>query len=148
MAYQRILCAVDFGEGTESVLKRAEELAGQNSAELYLIHVVEPVIAAPPYELPGFVPMELEQQLLDHAREEISRLAAQYSPQASETIVELGSTRTVITSTARDKEIDLIVLGSHGRHGMGLLLGSTANAVLHHADCDVLAIRIGKNNSD
>ncbi|MEO1899758.1 MAG: universal stress protein, partial [Methylococcales bacterium] len=37
---------------------------------------------------------------------------------------------------------DLIVVGSHGRHGLALLLGSTANGVLHHAVCDVLAVRL------
>ena len=43
----------------------------------------------------------------------------------------------------RDRlQADLIVLGSHGRHGLALLLGSTANGVLHHAKCDVLAVRL------
>ncbi len=39
-------------------------------------------------------------------------------------------------------DADLIVLGTHGRHGLGLILGSTANGVLHGASCDVLAVRI------
>jgi len=37
---------------------------------------------------------------------------------------------------------DLVIVGSHGRHGVRLLLGSTANAVLHGAECDVLAVRV------
>ena len=43
-----------------------------------------------------------------------------------------------------DKRFDLIVVGSHGRHGLALLLGSTANDVLHGAPCDVLAVRLQK----
>jgi universal stress protein A len=43
---------------------------------------------------------------------------------------------------ADENQADLIVVGSHGRHGIKMLLGSTANAVLHHAHCDVLAVRL------
>jgi universal stress protein A len=53
-----------------------------------------------------------------------------------------GSTKNEITRLALELQADLIVMGSHGRHGLALLLGSTANAVLHAAPCDVLAIRV------
>jgi universal stress protein A len=43
---------------------------------------------------------------------------------------------------AKERGVDLIVVGSHGRHGLQLLLGSTANGVLHLAECDVLAVRV------
>jgi universal stress protein A len=43
---------------------------------------------------------------------------------------------------AKDQDIDLIVVGSHGRHGLALIFGSTSNSVLHGATCDVLAVRI------
>ena len=45
-------------------------------------------------------------------------------------------------------EIDLIVLGSHGKHGLNLLLGSTSNSVLHQAPCDVLTVRLGENKPE
>ena len=54
----------------------------------------------------------------------------------------MGPTKSQIQEIAESIGIDLIICGSHGRHGLSLLLGSTANAVLHHATCDVLAIRI------
>jgi universal stress protein A len=47
-----------------------------------------------------------------------------------------------IVSIAEREQVDLIVLGSHGRHGLALLLGSTANSVLHNASCDVMAVRL------
>ncbi|MDB4308535.1 universal stress protein, partial [Porticoccaceae bacterium] len=43
---------------------------------------------------------------------------------------------------AKENHIDLIVVGSHGRHGLALIFGSTSNSVLHGATCDVLAVRI------
>jgi universal stress protein A len=47
-------------------------------------------------------------------------------------------------SMAKDQDIDLIVVGSHGRHGLALIFGSTSNSVLHGATCDVLAVRISE----
>ncbi len=41
-----------------------------------------------------------------------------------------------------DIDFDLIIIGTHGQHGIALLLGSTANAVLHGVSCDVLAVRV------
>ena len=49
-----------------------------------------------------------------------------------------------IHSKAEEIGADLIVVGSHGRYGLALLMGSTANGVLHGATCDVLAVRVGK----
>ena len=60
--------------------------------------------------------------------------------------LEVGITEKEVLRVAKDNGVDLIVMGSHGRHGLALLLGSTANAVLHHADIDVLAVRVNKNS--
>ena len=48
----------------------------------------------------------------------------------------------IIINIADQEKVDLIIVGSHGRHGLALLLGSTANSVLHHAKCDVMAVRL------
>ena len=56
--------------------------------------------------------------------------------------VELGTPGHDIVRVADENNVDLIIVGSHGRHGFKRLLGSTANAVLHHAHCDVLAVRL------
>jgi universal stress protein A len=53
-----------------------------------------------------------------------------------------GVPKEEITQIAQQENVDLIVVGSHGRHGFALLLGSTANSILHHAHCDVLAVRL------
>jgi len=56
--------------------------------------------------------------------------------------VEIGNPKAEIVRVASEKDIDLIVIGTHGRHGIGLLLGSTATGVIHHAHCDVLTVRL------
>ena len=53
-----------------------------------------------------------------------------------------GEPQQEITQLAAQEQIDLIVVGSHGRHGLAILMGSTAKDVLYHAECDVLAIHL------
>ena len=61
---------------------------------------------------------------------------------ADQQIVKVGPAKQIILDEAKKHDTDLVIVGSHGRHGVRLLLGSTANAVLHGAECDVLAVRV------
>jgi universal stress protein A len=58
----------------------------------------------------------------------------------------IGKPAAEIKLLAEELKAGLIVIGSHGRHGLGMILGSTANGVLHGASCDVLAVRIKTPN--
>jgi universal stress protein A len=60
----------------------------------------------------------------------------------SQRYIVTGHTESEIHRVAKEISADLIIVGSHGRHGLALLLGSTANGVLHGATCDVLAVRV------
>ena len=96
----------------------------------------------------GDVPMDLsqlQQQQFDQAKERLERLIAKY-PQLHKDYCHLnyGQPRQEIHALAKAQNCDLIVVGSHGRHGLALLLGSTANDVLHGAPCDVLAVSLKK----
>lgn len=140
--YQHILLAVDFSKDAEHVGARAVALARQTGARLTLIHVVAPVYQEPLYEGVATLPLDLEAQLVDAARHSLEALAQRLGVAEAERLVEVGTPKAVIVGTAAAKAADLIVVGSHGVHGLGLLLGSTANAVLHGAPCDVLAVRV------
>ena len=72
----------------------------------------------------------------------LRELAARLGTPECPRMVVQGNTRREILRVAEENQVDLIVLGSHGREGIQLLLGSTANAVLHGAPCDVLAVRV------
>ena len=142
MPYEHILVAVDLTDECDPVINRASESAKANGAKLSLIHIVEPMAMA----FGGDVPMDLsqlQQQQFDQAKERLERLIAKY-PQLHKDYCHLnyGQPRQEIHALAKAQKCDLIVVGSHGRHGLALLLGSTANAVLHGAPCDVLAVRI------
>jgi len=141
--YQHILCAVDLSDENIFVASRAAELANTYHAQLSLLHVVEyiPIDLANELVLPQ--QQEIEQQLVAQATDHLASLAKQVNVERlSETVVQ-GSTKSEIIEYAQGHQVDLIVLGRHGRHGISRLLGSVANAVLHHAACDVLAVKVG-----
>ena len=144
MPYEHILVAVDLTDECDPVINRASESAKANGAKLSLIHIVEPMAMA----FGGDVPMDLsqlQQQQFDQAKERLERLIAKY-PQLHKDYCHLnyGQPRQEIYALAKAQNCDLIVVGSHGRHGLALLLGSTANDVLHGAPCDVLAVSLKK----
>ena len=140
--YKHILVALDLSNEAHQVADRGRDLAAQYDAKLSLIHVVEPVIVDNSYDLMTSLPAELDSTLLERARSFLGNIADQLHLGEVEKIVALGSTRAEIFGVAKSQGVDLIVVGTHGRHGVGLLLGSTANAILHGTPCDVHAIRI------
>ncbi len=86
---------------------------------------------------------------MGEARKTLDEMAHRLGTEdAEQWVVSAPSTKEGILDAAREHGVDLIVVGSHGRHGLALLLGSTANAVLHGAPCDVLAVRLaGSRNA-
>lgn len=139
--YGKILLALDLSAECDQLIGKAREVASANSAELYLLHVIEPLSFA----YGGDVPMDLttiQEQLDEHAHTRLKKYAEKIDYPVKEQMVITGHTETEIHRLAQEKGIDLIVVGSHGRHGLALLLGSTANSVLHGATCDVLAVRV------
>lgn len=141
--YRRILLAADFTGHGEQVANRARELADKFQACLSVIHVVDNLPITDAIYGP-VIPFEvnLTDDLLDAAKKRLAKLAEQLGVPESECWMEVGSPKYEIIRIAKDHDIDLIVVGSHGRHGLALLLGSTANGVLHHAHCDVMAVRL------
>jgi universal stress protein A len=140
--YRHILLAVDFNSDSTSVVARAVALARQNDALLEVIHVVEYTSSMYPADIPLGEDLAMDNYLVEQAKGDMEKLLARHGLEGTPWFVELGIPKHEIVRVAREREVDLIVIGSHGRHGLQLLLGSTANAVLHLARCDVLAVRI------
>jgi len=142
--YKKILVAVDLSPEARAVLARACELRAQYGAELYLIHVVEPIVLGGDYELVPVMPVEIEETLLQRAKGYLEMLVGEMNVADARQVVEVGSVKHEILRFAEEQGCDLIVIGAHGRHGISTLLGSTANAVLHGTQCDVLCVRLGE----
>lgn len=140
--YRRILLAVDLTEESNRVAVRATSLARIYDAELHIVHVIEPLSLA----YGGDIPMDLssvQEQIHDQAKSHLAEFAATLGIPVDWQYLIFGRPESEIQRVADAKEADVIVVGSHGRHGLALLLGSTANGVLHGATCDVLAVRVG-----
>jgi len=141
--YKHILLAVDFYEHCEAVANRAKDLSNRYQAKLSIIHVVDSLpITDAGYGADIPFNMDLTAELMAGAKKRLAKLAETLAVTEDRLWLEMGSPKTEIIRVAVENKVDLIVVGSHGRHGLALLLGSTANGVLHHATCDVLAVRL------
>ena len=140
--YSHILLAVDFTPVTDTVTRQAMELCQAFKARLSLVHVVEFTQMDLSNDLVLPQELEIDQELMKRSKQRLEDLAEKLGIDKSECFVSQGSTRREILRLAKELNTNLIVIGSHGREGIQRLLGSTANAVLHGAPCDVLAVRI------
>lgn len=144
LGYRHVLIATDLAADDEGVLARGIELARHYQAGMTLLHVVEYSSAVIAGDLLTPEDVTLDQERVTQARQQLVELQQRLSVPEARIQVELGVPKHEIVRVAGELGADLIVLGSHGRHGLQLLLGSTANGVLHLAKVDVLAVRVGK----
>mgnify|MGYP000250524642 CR=1 FL=1 len=141
--YQHILIAADFSSHSDEVCSKARQLAERNHARLSICHIVEDFpLTDFAYEPMISVDIDMRDALLEAGKKQLTKLADSMGIAHNQQWVECGSPGHDIVRIADEQQVDLIVVGSHGRHGIKMLLGSTANAVLHHAHCDVLAVRL------
>ncbi len=140
--YQRILAVVDLTPDSAEVAHRALAIASACSATApALLHIVEYVPVEPMSDslLPA---VQLEAGLLERARARMAELVQSLGAPLPWR-VETGNVKNEILRAAREGAHDLIVIGSHERHGLSILVNLTEDTVLHGAPCDVLAVRLG-----
>ena len=140
--YTKILVAVDLSDDSNAVIERGLAISANNNAELHVIHVIEPLSFA----YGGDIPMDfsgIQDEIHQQASIQLKRFGDKHGIGEDKQHIVLGRPEVEVHNKAEETGADLIVIGSHGRHGLALLLGSTANGVLHGARCDVLAVRVG-----
>ena len=140
--YTHILVAVDLTEDSRVLAIKASVLQKAYSAKLSCVHVIEPLSLT----YGGDVPLDLsaiQEQIQETAKIQLQEFAMELKIDSENQHLIFGRPESEIDSLANQISADLIVVGSHGRHGLALLFGSTANGVLHGAPCDVLAVRVG-----
>ena len=141
--YQHILLAVDFSEQGDYVAAKAKFLAAKYQAKLSIIHVLDNIpMPDTNYGTVILLDQDSGYDLLEAEKAKLMRCGEQLAVDLAHRWLVWGVPKQEIIDIAKQEQVDLIVVGSHGRHGLALLLGSTANAVLHHALCDVLAVRL------
>lgn len=139
-----ILVPIDFSRQSMKALHYALSFAEQYGARLLLLNVVEPAVY--PTEL-GYIPSEIEAlqaSIMSSARDKLQQLAREQLPGdiPAEQQLRVGAPYLEITAAAREWDVDMIVIATHGYTGLKhVLLGSTAERVIRHAPCPVLTVR-------
>jgi universal stress protein A len=141
MSHKNVLIAVDSSDEANQVVLAAKEIA--SDALITLVTVIQPMAYANGSEQSGlmFNYADLEKEIVKVAEAKLEALAKKHNL-AGERMVTIGAPAHEIRKQAESIGADLIVIGSHGRHGLALLLGSTANSVLHGASCNVYVVRV------
>lgn len=145
MKIERILFPIDFSEGAMNALDYAISLAKEYNAKLYLLHVVHDVSMTAGWQVPHIRIDELYRSMEESASKELEKCCQEELKGVKdiEKIVLKGIPDDEILKVARDKKIDLIIIGTHGRTGIDrLLFGSTAEKVVRKAPCPVLSVRL------
>jgi len=144
--YKHVLLATDLTEHWKHVAECAYDLACKYNASLSIVHIIDNLPITESLYGP-IIPLEIDLTTpsLASAQNKIFAIAKTLKIDKQHIWIRSGTPRLEIIRIAKENDIDLIVVGSHGRHGFSLLLGSTANSVLHYTVCDVLAVRIPYN---
>jgi nucleotide-binding universal stress UspA family protein len=146
MQIRNILLPTDFSECGNYALAYAASLARKFGASMICLHVIEPIVPTVGYSgMTEPLPIaDITEQLEDSAERELPKLAECEECEGIdiEELIVHGEAASEIVRVARERQVDLIVIASHGRTGLGrILFGSTAEAVVRHASCPVLVVK-------
>lgn len=137
----RILVALDASPRAKGVLEAAIDLAKRTGSKLVLMRGVGIPVEIPPeaYALP---PSSLEDLLRQEAARYLENVAQTVPEEMRGTTkVGVGVPWQAICAAAKEENVDLIIIGSHGYQGLDKLIGTTAAKVVNHADRSVLVVR-------
>lgn len=137
--YRHLLIAVDLTKENDIVVEKAIELARLFGAKVSMAHIIEPL---PGYGYAYIGVADFESELRQEAQQSMATLAERFGVDLANCHVEVGPTKSELVGIVLKQHVDCIVAGSHGRHGVAELLGSTAHAIVHGAPCDVITVRI------
>ena len=143
--YQHLLIGLDLLPESQQVVDRVKQLFADRDLKISICHILEPLA----FTYGGDIPVDLSDvqvQLEEQATQRLATLAEQLGVPTENQHVVLGQPANEMRRMAKEQNVDLIVVGSHGRHGLALIFGSTSNSVLHGAPCDVLAVRITEDD--
>lgn len=140
--YNKILVAVELDtKEDQPLLSRALEIAKDHDAKVFLLHVLEHLGSyGAAYGVAAGA--NIEDLLSEKAKKSLVTFARAHHLDESQCLITRGDSAHMILSEAKGIDADLIIIGSHGRHGLALLIGSTADGVVHAAQCDVLAVKL------
>jgi nucleotide-binding universal stress UspA family protein len=145
MQIKTILFPTDFSTGARAAMDYALSLAQDYKAKLLLLYVIQDISIAEWYIPSTLSVADLVEDMQKSAWKEMDKWAAEATSRVKdvEKLVERGVPFVEIIRIAREKNADMIIIGTHGRTGIDhMLFGSTAEKVVRKAPCPVLTVRI------
>ncbi len=138
LEFKNILFATDFSPAAVAAFPYAVAIAEEFGAKLYAVHAKTPEN----YALPATEVWPIANAQLERDTADLNRTLRQIHPTLdTEVIIAEGGVTGVVEFVAKEKGVDLIVLGTNGRRGIGkFILGSVAEDILRHATCPVLTV--------
>ena len=144
MQIKKIACCADFSENSEMAFVTALDLAKKYNAKLFVIHALPPAINYQLTDAEYMLPYEPEESLILELEKRMDKeYGSIIGEQVDYKLVMLsGHVSTEILRYLEEKNMDLVVMGSYGLSGMGLVFfGSVAKRVAHKSPCSVMIIR-------
>lgn len=139
---KKVLVPIDFSDYSKSALKYAVNFSKLFNAEIILIYVVEPVIYPLDFSMGQIAMPSFSTEWDVRAKEELDKLAKKEINSSVKTIIKTGKPFLEIIETAKEEDIDLIIIATHGHTGVEhIIFGSTAEKVVRKAPCPVLTLR-------
>ncbi|HWL08878.1 MAG TPA: universal stress protein [Planctomicrobium sp.] len=134
-----VVVPIDFSDASDNALKVALEIVGGEVSKLKLVHVMTPLDAISPSSVWGEFS---EKNRQDAVRQVAKTFLESHGVGDASFDIRYGALGLEIADYARNQDADLIVISSHGYHGVKrILLGSVAETILRHAHCAVLVLR-------
>lgn len=143
--YNNVVVALDLRKESKKIVEKAFSVLAEGG-KVSLLHVAEPIetglFSGAPFGAVIVDTSDIEQEAIKHKKEMLQKFAQKFSVADEDLHIKIGKPSREIKKFAEEQQSDLIVIGTHGQHGWELLLGSTANGVLHGSPCDVLTVQM------
>ena len=141
--YKHIVVAVDQSEDSEKIGRQALVVAKRNHAKITLLNILEGISLSAGYELMPVIPQVSDSEMIAEAKKSMRELSFKLGiPDADTLVISALSTKEGILKAAEDLNADLLVIGSHTRYGLGVLLGSTSGSIINDSPCDILTVKV------
>ena len=142
MDYKSVLVAIEHDGSHSDVINKALKLVDNDHTKLYLINVSEPIITDVAMTGEFAFPMDIGDERFDSAKNWMDSVSDTFSIERERCYVIEGDIKTEIIDKAEEINADVIVVGSHERHGLSLLFSSTAGSIIDRIKCDLFAVHV------
>ncbi len=149
ISIKKILVGIDFSEHSNTAVQYAAEFARQFDAEVIGCYVApdEGMLAMLHPGSENYLPPQVTEVQLEESQKSCEELLAKSNIPRYRAIIERGEAFVALVQVARDEDVDLVIVGTHGRGALAhMLLGSTAERVVRKASCPVLTVRHGEHD--